>query len=137
VQKQLDLSNFYTALGSLKVRGQQPFLVVENYQTDYTDENADFYRRHVHAAYLVLMRAVIDDYDGRDQAISACEEVAEDILGALTERLRDEHEAYLSMADAWSEHVGPIAGEFVGVRMNLIWKEPATQDIVYDATKFN
>ena len=138
VQKQLDLSEFYSKLKSgLKARGNQPFLVVENYQTDYIDQEADYYRRQVHAAYLVLQYVRLDDYDGRDEAISACEQIAEELLGALAYRLRDEHQAYLTLADAWSEHVGPVGEGHVGVRVNLTWKEPATEELLYDETKFN
>lgn len=138
VQKQLDLSEFYGKLRSgLQARAGQPFLVAENYQTDYVDQDADYYRRKVSGAYLVLQHVRLDDYDGRDAAISACEQIAEQLLGALVYRLRDEHAAYLTLSDAWSEHVGPVGDGHVGVRMNLTWKEPATEELGYDATKFN
>ena len=111
VQKQLDLSEFYNQLRSgLKARAGQPFLVVENYQTNYLAQDADYYRRQKDAAYLVLQYVKLDDYDARDAAISQCEQVAEDLLGALYERLVEQG-AYLTLADAWSEHVGPIAGD--------------------------
>lgn len=139
VQKQLDLSEFYSKLTSgLEARAGQPFLVVENYQTSYIDEQADYYRRKVEAAYLVLQHVALDDYDGRDQAISDCEEIAEQLLGAVVNTLLSPpHNAYLTLADAWSEHMGPVADGHVGVRVNLTWKEPATEEISYDPTQFN
>ncbi|MGI4873360.1 MAG: hypothetical protein ACRYFX_19555 [Janthinobacterium lividum] len=137
VQKQLDLMEFYRSLRSkLKAPEGQPFLIAENYQLDYQDNQGDYLSREFRAAYLVLQRANQNDYAARDAAVANCEEIAEQLLAALVEQLREEYEAHISVADAWLEHVGPLEDSSVGVRLNFSWREGATPELTYDATHF-
>ncbi len=137
VQKQLDLTQFENSLrNGLKAPVGQPFLVAENYQIDYSDNQGDYYSREFRAAYLVLQLVKNQDFDGRDAAIAHCEVIAEQLLAALVEQLRDEHHARISVGDAWLEHVGPLGDGHVGVRLNFTWGEPATTDLIYDSTQF-
>ncbi len=137
VQKQLDLSEFYGALRSrLKAPLGQPFLVLENYQVDYADNDGDYFSREHQGAYLVLQKVKMDDYDGRDVAIAACEEVAEELLAAVVHQLRQQYQARVSVRDAFAEHVGPIADGHVGVRVNFSWAESATEELTYNPAKF-
>jgi hypothetical protein len=138
VQKQLDLTEFYGNLRSgIKARGNQPLLVVENYQTDYDDNKGDYLTRRIDGAFLVLQYCKVDDYDARDEAISTCEVIAEELLAALIYKLNEGHNIYLSAGDAWAEHLGPIADGYCGVRMNFSWKEGASQDLYYNPAKFS
>jgi hypothetical protein len=137
VQKQLDLMQFQSSLRSaLKAPMGQPYLVAENYQVDYGDNQGDYLSREFRAAYLVLARAEPDNYAARDQAIAHCETIAEQLLAALVQQLRQEHQANISVRDAWLEHIGPLADKSVGVRLNFTWSEPAGEDLVYDETHF-
>jgi hypothetical protein len=138
VQKQLDLTEFYGNLrAGIKARGVQPILVVENYQTDYDDNKGDYLSRRIDGAFLVLQHCKVDDYDGRDEAISICEQIAEELLGALIYKLNVGHSIYLSAGDAWAEHIGPIGDGHCGVRMNFSWKEGATENLFYNPDKFS
>lgn len=137
VQKQLDLMEFQRSLRSkLKAPEGQPFLVAQNYQVDYGDNNGDYLSRELQGAYMVLQRAKVDDYESRDQAVANCELIAEQVLAALVYDLREQHEAYLTVADAWLEHVGPLEDTSIGVRMNFLFRDPATEELTYDDTLF-
>jgi len=137
VQKQIDLMQFQNSLRSaLQAPAGQPFLVAENYQVDYGDNQGDYFSRELRGAYLVLQRAELTDYAARDAAVAACEAIAEQVLAALVAQLRDEHRARISVADAWLEHIGPLSDTSVGVRLNFSWSEPATEDLVYDPSHF-
>jgi len=137
VQKQLDLSEFYNVLKSrLKAPIGQAFLVSENYQTDYSDNDGDYYSRDFQGAFLVLQKVKIDDYDGRVAGIDACEQIAEQVLAAAVQLLRDEHHVRISLRDAWAELIGPIGDGHVGVRVNFSWSAPATQELTFNAAKF-
>lgn len=137
VQKQLDLSEFYGKLRSgLKAKAGQPFLVVENYQADYDDNHGDYFSRKLNAAFLVLQYCQLDDYAARDAAIDQCERIAEQVFAAALERLRDDYQVYVSVGDAWTEHIGPIADGHVGVRLSFSWKENATENLTYDPSNF-
>lgn len=136
VQKQFDLSAFYGAMRDLRVKQGENCFVLENYQAEYGDNEGDYYSRELQGAYLVLQQVDPNNFAARDKAIAACEEIAEDILAAAVEVLRDEHSAHISVKDAWAEHIGPLADGFVGVRMNLRWSEPATLELTYNPAKF-
>lgn len=138
VQKQLDLTSFYNALRSdLKVKPGEQCFVLENYQTDYGDNNGDYYSRELSAAFLVLgIVENVNDYATRERAIAACEQIAEEIFALAVEQLRVAHAAYITVGDAWAEHVGPLTDGFVGVRFNFSWREPATQDLTPNLAKF-
>jgi hypothetical protein len=138
VQKQVDIMQFQNAQRSeLKAPFGQPYLVAENYQVDYGDNEGDYLSREFRGAYLVLMRADRNDYAARDRAVAACEEIAEQLLAALVEELRgDEHRAYINVREAWLEHIGPLADSSVGVRMGFTWREPANDELVYNPDHF-
>ncbi len=137
VQKQLDLMDFYKSLRSaLKAPVGQPFLIAENYQVDYGDNQGDYFSREFRAAYLVLERVDVDNYAARDAAVAHCETIAEQLLGALVAQLRAEHAADISVRDAWLEHIGPLSDKSVGVRLNFTWREPAAEDLVYNKDHF-
>ena len=137
VQKQIDLLNFQNgSRSSLKAPAGQPYLVAENYQVDYSDNDGDYFGRELRGAYLVLQRADIQNYPARDAAVANCETVAEQLLAALVEQLREQHEARISVRDAWLEHIGPLSDTSVGVRLNFSWSEPANEELVYDDTLF-
>jgi hypothetical protein len=138
VQKQLDLMDFQKGSRSgLKAPAGQPFLVAENYQVDYGDNAGDYFSREFRAAYLVLQRVDISNYPARDKAIAHCELIAEQLLAALVEQLRNEHQANISVRDAWLEHIGPLTDTSVGVRLGFGWSEPANDELVYDETLFS
>lgn len=137
VQKQLDLSEFYGALRTrLKVGAGQAFVVLENYQVDYEDNDGDYYARRFQGAFLVLQKVVLSDYDARDAAIGACETIAEDLLAGAIKELRATYRARISVRDAFAEHVGPVGDGHVGVRLNLAWSEPATEELTFNPLKF-
>lgn len=137
VQKQIDLLNFQNGMRSgLKAPPGQPYLVAENYQVDYADNDGDYFSRELRGAYLVLQRADTQNYPARDAAVAHCETVAEQLLAALVEQLREQHAARISVRDAWLEHIGPLTDTSVGVRLNFSWSEPATDELVYDDTLF-
>lgn len=137
VQKQIDLMNFQNGTRSgLKAPAGQAYLVAENYQVEYSDNDGDYLSRELRGAYLVLQRADVQNYPARDAAVAKCETIAEQLLAALVEQLREEHQARISVRDAWLEHLGPLADTSVGVRLNFTWSEPATEDLVYDETHF-
>lgn len=138
VQKQLDLLEFYRSLRSkLSAKEGQPFLIAQNYQVDYGDNHGDYLSREFTGAYLVLQRARKDDYEARDLAIATCEEIAEQILAALVQQLREEHAAYITVADAWLEHIGPLEDTSVGVRLNFTFREPASEELTYEPDHFS
>lgn len=137
VQKQLDLMEFQRSLRSkLKAPEGQPFLVAQNYQVDYGDNNGDYLSRELQGAYLVLQRVKLDDYEARDAAVANCEKIAEQLFAALMHELRENHDTYLTVADAWLGHVGPLEDSSIGVRMNFSFRDPATEELTYDDTLF-
>ena len=137
IQKQIDLSEWYNSLRTkLKAPLGQAYFVLENYQVDYDDNQGDYFSRKVAGAFLVLQKVKTDDYDARDVAVGACELIAEQILAAAVPLLRAQHRVDISVGDAWAEHVGPLADGFVGVRLNLSWQEPATQELTYNPDAF-
>jgi hypothetical protein len=137
VQKQIDLMNFQSgARSGIKAPAGQPFLVAENYQVDYGDNQGDFFTREFRGAYLVLQRVDVSNYPARDAAIANCETIAEQLLAAVVEELREQHAALISVRDAWLEHIGPLSDLSVGVRMGFTWSEPANDELVYDANLF-
>ena len=138
VQKQIDLMEFQNSLRSLlQAPAGQPFLLAENYQVDYGDNQGDYFSREFRGAYLVLQRvADKNNYPARDAAVAHCETIAEQLLGALVAQLRDEHQADISVRDAWLEHIGPLSDLSVGVRLNFTWREPAAEGLVYDEDHF-
>jgi hypothetical protein len=137
VQKQLDLMNFQSGTRSgIKAPAGQPFLVAENYQVDYGDNQGDYFSREFRAAYLVLQRVDVNNYPARDAAIAHCETIAEQLLAAVVVELREKHQADISVRDAWLEHIGPLSDLSVGVRMGFTWSEPANEELVYDDNHF-
>lgn len=137
VQKQIDLMQFQSSMRSaLQAPVGQPFLVAENYQVDYGDNQGDYLSREFRGAYLVLQRAELNNYAARDEAIAHCETIAEQLLAAVVEELREKHAALISVRDAWLEHIGPLSDLSVGVRLGFTWSEPATEELVYDETNF-
>lgn len=138
IQKQIDTTEFYTSLRTrLKAPAGQAVFVLENYQVDYTDNEGDYFARHVQGAFFVLQKVALSDYDARDAAIGACELVAEQVLAAAVVQLRTQHRVRVSLGDAWAEHIGPIGDGHVGVRVNLAWHEPATQELTFNPDNFN
>ncbi len=137
VQKQLDLLEWQRSLRSkLQAPEGQPYLVAQNYQVDYHDNNGDYFSRDLQAAYLVLQRVSRDDYAARDAAVANCEKIAEQVFAALVEDLREQHEVYLTVGEAWLEHVGPLDDNSLGVRLNFSFRDPATEALTYDDTLF-
>lgn len=137
VQKQVDITEFYDVLrNKLQAKVGQPFFVLQNYQVDYGDNDGDYFNRKVQGAYYVLQKVKVGDHDGRDAAVDACERIAEQILAAAVHALRAEHQVGISVGDAWAEHIGPIAVDHVGVRINLAWTDPATQELTYNPDFF-
>lgn len=137
VQKQLDLLQFERSTRSqLKAPQGQPYLLAQNYQVDYADNDGDYFSREFAAAFLVLQRVNVDDYPARDKAVANCEEIAEQLLAALVYELRENHQAVISVRDAWLEHIGPLADTSVGVRLNFSWQESASEELTYDDTLF-
>lgn len=137
VQKQLDLLEWYRSLRSkLDAKEGQPYLVAQNYQLDYGDNNGDYLSRDITGAYLVLQRAKKDDYDARDAAVARCEEIAEQVFAALVHVLREEHGSYLTEGDAWLEHIGPLEDLSVGVRLNFTFRDGATEQLTYNEDHF-
>ena len=137
VQKQIDLLNFQNGSRSgLKAPQGQPYLVAENYQVDYGDNQGDYFSREFRAAYLVLTRVDQHNYAARDQAVAACELIGEQLLAALVAQLREDHAADISVRNAWLEHVGPLSDTSVGVRVGFTWSEPAGEDLVYNPELF-
>jgi len=137
VQKQLDLLQFERSTRSqLQAPAGQPYLLAQNYQVDYADNDGDYLSREFAAAFLVPQRVNVDDYPARDKAIANCEEIAEQLLAALVYELRENHQAVISVRDAWLEHIGPLQDTSVGVRLNFSWQEPATEALTYDDTLF-
>lgn len=137
VQKQLDLSEFYALLETkMKLPAGQACLICENYQVAYHDNQGDYYSRDYDGAFLVLQKAKLGDIDARDAAIDGCEQIAEQVLAAAVEVLRDEHQAYATLSEAWAEHIGPIGAGHVGVRINFKWREPATPELTFNPDKF-
>ena len=137
IAKQLDLNNFYEALKSrLKAKVGEPFLVLQNYDLDYEDNGGEHLSRAPQGAFYVLQQVPVGDYDARDAAIDACEEIAEDILAYVVHHHRQNYRIRMSVAQAFAEHVGPIGSNHYGVRMNFRWSETATQDLTYNPAKF-
>jgi hypothetical protein len=138
VQKQMDLSEFFSFLSDrMRLKPGEACLICENYQVDYDDNNGDYYSRKCDGAFLVLRQVEPDNHNARDAAVDACERIAEEVLAAAIEQLREVHHAYVSVGDAWAEHIGPIGDGHVGVRLNLAWKEPATSALTFNPTKFS
>lgn len=137
VQKQLDLLEFYRSLRSkLDAKEGQPFLIAQNYQVDYGDNNGDYLSRDLSGAYLVLQRVKTDDYDARDEAVARCEEIAEQIFAGLVLQLREEYSCYLTEGDAWLDHIGPLEDRSVGVRLNFTFRDGATEQLTFEADHF-
>ena len=137
IQKQIDTVEYYDSLRNrLKAKAGQAFFVLENYQTDYADNEGDYYARELKGAFFVLMLVAKDDHNARDVAVAACEQIGEQLLAAAIAQLRDEHQVHTSLNDAWAEHIGPIGDGHVGVRVNLSWKEPATAALTYNPDHF-
>ena len=137
IQKQIDLSEFYNMLRSgLDAPAGQPFLVLENYQVDYDDNGGDYLSRKLAGAFFVLQLVALDDYAARDAAITSCEQVAEQVLAAAVDRLRALPSTYVTVGEAFSEHIGPIGDGHVGVRVNFSWSEGATPELTYNPDFF-
>ncbi|HEX8656472.1 MAG TPA: hypothetical protein VF690_03010 [Hymenobacter sp.] len=136
IAKQIDLSGFYGALRSKLKAPNQAFLILENYQIDYDDNNGDWFARRLHGAFLVLKKTPTGNDEARDAAIDACEQIAEDILAALVLQLEQTYRVSMTLNDAFAEHVGPVGDGHVGVRINFSWKESAGEDLTYNPSKF-
>lgn len=137
VQKQLDLMEWYRSLRSkLDAKEGQPYLVAQNYQVDYGDNNGDYLSRDLTGAFLVLQRAPKDDYDARDKAVATCEEIAEQVFAGLALQLRTEHRCYLTEGETWLEHIGPLDELSVGVRLNFSFRDGATEELTYNPDLF-
>ena len=138
IAKQLDLASFYDVLRSkLKAKPGQAFLVLQNYDLDYEDNNGENLRRAPQGAYYVLQKVAPGDYESRDAAIDACEEIAEDLLAYVVYHHRQNYKIQMSVRNCFAEHVGPIGDQHVGVRMNFTWSEAATEDLTYNPAKFS
>jgi len=136
IQKQLDLSEFYTSLRTkLDMREGMAAMVLENYQADYSDNDGDFYAKFHHSAFLVLKRIDVNDYDGRDDALDDCERIGEELMGALIERLQSAG-LHITPDDVMQEAIGPIGDVLVGARFHYVFRSTATQALTYQPTKF-
>ncbi|SHL25951.1 hypothetical protein [Hymenobacter psychrotolerans] len=136
IQKQLDLNEFYTSLrNKLDLREGKAALILENYQADYGDNDGDFYAKYHHSSFLVLKLTEAGDFDGRDAVIDECEEIGEDLMGAIIAQLR-EAGLQISPDDVLQEAVGPIAQVMVGCRFNYVFRSAATQALTYKPSKF-
>lgn len=136
IQKQLDLTEFYSALRTrLKMRAGKAAVILENYQADYDDNQGDFYAKYHHAAFIVLKQVREGDFDGRDTAIDECEEIGEDLMGAWIEELT-EMGLRITPADVLQEAVGPIGDGLVGCRFNFMFRTSATLALSYNEDKF-
>lgn len=137
VQKQLDLMEWERSLRSkLNASEGQAYLIAQNYQVDYGDNNGNYLSRELHGAFLVLQRAREGDYDARDKAVANCETIAEQVFALLVHVLREEHQVYLTEGDAWLEHVGPLQDLSVGVRLNFSFRDGATEELTYNPDLF-
>ncbi len=137
VQKQLDLMEWQRSLRSrLDAKEGQPYLVAQNYQVDYGDNNGDYLSRDLTGAFMVLQRAKKDDYDARDEAVAQCEDIAEQVFAGLVMQLREEHSCYLTEGEAWLDHIGPLEDLSVGVRLNFTFRDGATEQLTYQAEHF-
>lgn len=137
VQKQLDLFEWQRSLRSkLDAKEGQPYLIAQNYQVDYGDNNGDYLSRDLTGAFMVLQRAKQDDYDARDLAVARCEDIAEQIFAGLVLQLREEYSCYLTEGEAWLDHIGPLEDLSVGVRMNFTFRDGATEQLTYEPDHF-
>jgi hypothetical protein len=138
IAQQLDLQEFYSALRSrLKAPNGQAIFVLQNYQLDYGDNGGDYFTRQPQGAFYVLRKEKLGGHDGIDVAIEACEAIAEEVLAAVVHLQQATYRVKISVADAFAEHVGPVADGYFGVRMNFTWSETATQDLTYNPAKFS
>jgi hypothetical protein len=138
VQKLLDYQEFTDGLRTaLDLRNGQACLILENYQSDYSDNDGDFFGKEHHGAFLVLKPVGEGAYDRRDEVIDECEAIGEELMGAAIARLRaGTPGARISPADVMQEAIGPVGDGFYGVRFNFTFRSPATEELTYDPTKF-
>lgn len=136
IQKQLDLSEFYSSLRDKLDLGQgQAAMILENYQADYDDNRGDAYHKYHNSAFLIVKRVEPGDYDARDQAIDDCEQIGEQLLATLIEQLTDAG-LQITPADVMQEAVGPLASYFVGCRFNYVFRSAARQALTHNPANY-
>jgi hypothetical protein len=136
IQKQLDLSEFYSSLrNKLDLSDNKAAMVLENYQADYSDNEGDFYAKYHHSAFLVLKLVGTDDYDGRDNILDECERIGEELMGALLAQLTTAG-LRITPDDVMQEAIGPIGDGLVGCRFNYVFRSAATQALTYKPSQF-
>ena len=139
VQKMLDYQEFTDGLRtSLNLTDGSACLILENYQSDYSDNEGDFFGKQHHGAFLVLKLVPPGGYDRRDEVIDECEAIGEELMAAAIEQLRARQPVVrITPADVMQEAIGPVGDNFYGVRFNFSFRSSATEELTYDPTKFS
>ncbi|GAB3233015.1 hypothetical protein GCM10027346_20660 [Hymenobacter seoulensis] len=136
VQKQLDLSEFYSSLRTrLDLPGDRAAMVVENYQADYDDNKGDAYHKFHHSSFMILKKVEVGDFDGRDAAIDETERIGEELIATLIEQL-NEAGMYITPAEVMQEAVGPINQILVGCRFNYVFRSSARRALTHNPDNY-
>jgi hypothetical protein len=128
----LDVSEY---LNAQKQKIRLPILLLESYDVRYQDNGADNVRKLATSAIIVLDKVGKDDFDKRDQVLTSCEGIGEDIMGFAIEKYR-KNKLKLNPNTISSEKVGPIGDGLWGVRFNFQLPDVANAPLAYQAAKF-
>lgn len=116
--------------------GQQ-VLVVESLQTDYQGGVGDNRTRLRHGAFLVLQQVPKNDHDAIEAAIDLTEQTAEELIGALENRLAGQVKVRLLPESLGSDAIGPLGdGTWYGTRMDFDFTNPASAALAYNPSAF-
>jgi hypothetical protein len=139
IQKLLDYQEFTDGLrNKINLKAGGACLVLENYQSNYTDNDGDFFGKEHLGAFLVLKPVKEGDYNRRDEVIDECEAIGEEVMAAAIHQLRAlPRSVQVTPADVLQEAIGPVGDNFYGARFNFSFRTPATGELTYNPDKFS
>lgn len=112
----LDLKEF---INSKKVKLHYPAMVLESYDSTYSDNLSDNIKKTPLAAFIILDKASASDFDEIDSVLDKTEEIGEQIIAYLRSYFELQKNQLFDMNSVSSERVDLPAEQLYGTRFNF------------------
>lgn len=138
IQRVLDMKEFTTSIKNRIKDGY--FLVLQNYEAGYGENNGDHTVKKLFGAFLVLRKADVNNPDDQEDAYSESERIGEEIMGGaihLINNFGDKPGTRIGPKDVTSDQVAQIALQYYGTRFDFSFSLPANKTLKFKPEVFN
>lgn len=133
--RQLELKEF---LNNLNHKLSFPCLLVESYDASYQFNQSDKLK-YFAGAFMIIDKKKKDDFDQRDEILSKCETIGEEIIAFINHdltRTAKKKQYGIDLDDFTMEKLGPINTVFYGIRVDFEFYKSHAPELVFKPEKF-